>query len=96
MARKEYDAAISLFDESYLFFSKHKWIDDDRAITMMSPSNWSYRELALLNAAAAHAEKGEVTKAKGYYERVTTEFPDNEYAKSALKFIAAARHATQT
>ncbi len=51
---QQYAAAIQSFGESYDFFARHEWIDRFRAITMMSPSAISYREMALCNIAFGH------------------------------------------
>ncbi|MDH3639811.1 MAG: hypothetical protein OES09_15310, partial [Gammaproteobacteria bacterium] len=54
MSLKDYDTAIDQFQRSYDFFSKHYWLDKYRGVTMMSPSIWSYREMALMNIASVH------------------------------------------
>jgi hypothetical protein len=46
-----YAAAIQAYGESYDFFARHEWIDRFRAITMMSPSAISNREMGLCNIA---------------------------------------------
>ena len=79
--------AIPFHQRSYDFFSHHAWIDRFRAITMMSPSAMSYREMALLNIAFAHSQIGDGKTAKAYYERAIQEFPQSGMARAALRFI---------
>jgi hypothetical protein len=79
--------AIVHFRASFEFFSEHSWIDRYRAITMMSPSAASYREMALLNVAFCHAQLGNGPAARAAYERVSREFPDSPLAKSTLRLI---------
>jgi hypothetical protein len=85
--RKKYIEAIPFFEESYRFFTTHKWVDDYRVFTMFSSSRISYREMALLNIAFCQSQIGNGTKSKEYYLRTLSEFPDSEMAKTALKLI---------
>ena len=58
--RKErFAEAVPHFFKSYDFFARHAWVDRWRALTMLSPSRISYREMALLNAACCLAQSGE-------------------------------------
>jgi hypothetical protein len=52
---QQYAAAINAYKESYDFFARHTWIDRFRAITMMSASAISYREMALCNIAFCYS-----------------------------------------
>lgn len=87
MAREDYDTAISSFWSSYEFFSDNEWLDRHRSLTMMSPSIWSYREMALMNIASAYIAKEDYVAAETACQRVLKEFPDNEIAKAALNTI---------
>ncbi|MFM2093789.1 MAG: hypothetical protein RIS70_913 [Planctomycetota bacterium] len=83
----QFREAIPLHQQSYEFFSRHTWLDRYRAITMMSPSAMSYREMALINIAFAHSQLGDGKTAKAYYERALQEFPQSGMARAALRFI---------
>ena len=87
MSRENYEAAISEFEASYKFFSEHAWLDKYRAIMMMSPSIWSYREMALMNIASVYAAQGNYEAAKTACQRVLEEYPDNKIAKSTIEMI---------
>ena len=95
MARKDYDQAISQFEDSYKFFSEHDWLDRYRSITLMSPSVWCYREMALMNIASACVAKEEYAEAEKVCRRVLEEYPDNEVASNALRTIQALTNSTE-
>src|SRR5688572_16583375 len=54
--KQQYAAAIEAYQESYEFFARNPWIDQYRAIVMMSPSAISYREMALCNIAFCYTQ----------------------------------------
>lgn len=87
LAEKKYQSAIREFEQSHMFFTRYPQMDQFRAVVLMSPSIWSYREMALLNIAFCYGQLGEASMAKTYYEQVLSDFPDNDYAMNALKFI---------
>ncbi len=87
LAAKNYQPAIREFEKSHMFFTRYPQIDHFRAVVLMSPSIWSYREMALLNVAFCYGQLGEVNMAKTTYEQVRSDFPDNDYAIHALKCI---------
>jgi len=67
--QREFEEAIPDFKAGYSFFTRHSWLDRYRAITVLSPSAMSYREMALLNIAFAYGQLGEGAKSKEYYLR---------------------------
>jgi tetratricopeptide (TPR) repeat protein len=87
--REEYPQAISEFEQSYEFFRKNAWVDQYRAVTMMTPAAMPFREMALINIGYCQRKMGENRKAKATYERVLQEFPDSVMARSGLEAIAA-------
>jgi tetratricopeptide (TPR) repeat protein len=87
MQGQQYEAAIKAFENSYAFFSRHSWLDRFRSITMMSPGAMCFREMALINIAAAYAQLGDGAMAKHYYQRAATEFPGSVMARGALVLI---------
>jgi tetratricopeptide (TPR) repeat protein len=86
--RKErFAEAVPHFYQSYDFFTQHAWVDRWRAVTMLSPSRISYKEMALLNVAFCLAQSGERERAILEYKRVLAEFPNSRMAKSALRLL---------
>lgn len=79
-----YEKAAQEFEKSLRFLTLYRWIDTYRYITMLSSQN-SYVEMALLNIAFCHARLGDRQKAKEYYIKTLTLFPDSQMAKDELK-----------
>ena len=96
MSLKDYDTAIDQFQRSYEFFSKHYWLDKYRGVTMMSPSIWSYREMALMNVASAHVARKDFEAAQAACLRVLDESPQNEIASSTIEMIQATSGVSET
>jgi tetratricopeptide (TPR) repeat protein len=88
-----YEAAIEAFQDSYAFLSRHPWIDRFRSITMLTPAAMCYREMALINIAAAYGQLGDGAAAKLYYQRAAAEFPSSTMARNALTFIDSVERA---
>ena len=59
LRQEQYLEAISAFEESLEFFTRHSWIDTYRAITLMTPTTSSFREMALMNIAFAYGQLGD-------------------------------------
>ena len=94
LGQKKYQEAILAFEDSLAFFAKHRWVDSYRAITLMTPSSFSYREMALMNIAHAHGQLDDGESSRAYYEQVVEEYPNNEIAQVALKLIEASTKIT--
>lgn len=86
----EYHAAIASHEASLRFFERHPWIDRFRAITLMTPSAFSYTEMALMNIAYCYGQLGDIQAAQAFYQQTLNLYPDNEVAAAALNFIDAA------
>lgn len=84
-----YTQAISEFEKSYDFFTEHAWIDKYRFIVLLSSSRISYTEMALVNIAFCYTQIGNGGKAKEYYEKTLSQFPDSGMAQSALRMMQA-------
>jgi hypothetical protein len=82
-----YEAALDSFTKSFVFFSKHKWVDTFRAFTIFSASKQSYREMAMLNKAFTLNCLDKNEEAKKCYEDCLKEYPDNLMAYEALKMM---------
>jgi len=87
--KKQFEAAIPHFERSFEFFTRHIWLDKFRCITMLSASSFSYREIALLNAAFCHGQIGNGELAKQYYQKALDAFPDSSMAQAALNMASA-------
>lgn len=85
--RERFAEAVPHFEKSYEFFSRHRWLDSFRALTLLSSSRISYREMALLNAAFCLAQSGERLKAIEEYRRVLAEFPGSKVSEAALRLV---------
>lgn len=83
----KYEQAIEEFKKSYVFFSKHVWIDKCRFFTLLSSSRMSYREMALINIAFCYSQINDGRNSKEYYLKAIEQFPRSEMANTALKFI---------
>lgn len=79
--------AVPHFEDSYEFFSRHAWVDRWRAITMLSSSRISYREMALLNIAFCLAQSDQRESAIAEYRRVLREFPGSKLAETAIRML---------
>jgi hypothetical protein len=85
--REHFADAIPHFFNSYEFFTKHAWVDRWRAVTMLSSSRISYKEMGLLNAAFCLAQTGERERSIQEYKRVLAEFPGSKMAETALRLM---------
>jgi len=89
-----YQEAIQAYEQSLKFFSRHPWIDRFRAVTLLSASAMTYREMALCNIAFCYAQLGERIQAKESYRRVLQEFPSNSLAIVSLRMIECGEQAS--
>ncbi len=85
--QKKFEEAIPHFIASYNFFKKYHWLDKYRYLTLLSSSQISYTEMALLNEAFCLSQIENKNEAIKKYEDVLLEFPNSEIAKSALKLL---------
>lgn len=85
----QYEIAIHLFEESVDYFSRNSWVDQYRAITLLTVSRMGYKEMGLCNIAFCYSQIGEGQTAKEYYELILSEFPDNGLAQAGLKMLTA-------
>jgi hypothetical protein len=85
--RERFTDAIPHFFNSYEFFTKYAWVDRWRAVTMLSSSRISYKEMGLLNAAFCLAQTGERERSIQEYKRVLAEFPGSKMAETALRLM---------
>ena len=88
--RKAFGPAIPAFEKSFDFFSRHKWLDEYRYLTLLSSSRISYREMALLNLAYCHGQTGNSETSREIYQQTLAAFPQSEMARAALRMFDAA------
>ncbi len=91
--REQYQEAIDELRHCYNFLSDHPWIDDFRAIVLLSPSEFSYRESCLCSIAYCLFRSGMVGEARRAYEEILILFPNNPLAKQSLEAITIAASA---
>lgn len=90
----KFTESIPYFEKSVSYFTKNKWVDKYRFLTLFSISKMTYKEMGLCNIAFAYSQTGNGKKAKEYYEQVLTEFPENGLAIAALNMIKSVEHKT--
>ena len=83
----KYEEALNSFEKSKHFFETHGWIDRYRAIVLMSPSNYTYREMAMINIAEAYIQLSDISNAEKAFNDVAAQYPKNIIATTALKLI---------
>lgn len=76
-----YEAAQESFHKSYVFFTRFKWLDTFRALTVFTVSKMSFKELALLNRAQALISLNRVGEANELIEVCLKLYPKNSIAK---------------
>lgn len=86
--QNDFKTAIEYFKQSAEFFTKNKWIDKYRAVTLLSASKMCYREMALCNMAFCYGQTMQAEKAKALYKEILDEYPDNGIAYYALNSIS--------
>jgi tetratricopeptide (TPR) repeat protein len=90
-----YEKAIVSFKNSYDFFTKYRWVDNNRYLTLLSSSKMCYREMALCNIAFCYSQIGKGTNAIEYYSLVLEEYPENGLAKSGLAILNSLKDQSQ-
>ena len=89
--RQEFEQAIPEFQRSLKFFQDHPWLDEFRAITLLSASGMCYREMAWVSLGFCYGQIGDGKNARLYYEQCLKQFPHNGMAESALRLMNAER-----
>ena len=70
--------AILAFEKSYDFFRGNQWVDRYRAFILLSTSQLSYMEMALVNIIYCYQQLGDQNMARKYIKKLKEEFPDNK------------------
>jgi tetratricopeptide (TPR) repeat protein len=81
--------ALPLFEKSVAYFSKNRWIDKYRFITLLSSSGLTYREMGLCNIAFCYSQTGNGLKAKEVYTQTLQEYPENGLANAGLNMLTS-------
>jgi len=84
----EYSKAIEAYKMSYVFFSRHVWLDRFRSLFLLSSSAMCYREMALINTAYCQFQLGEMEPARETYQRALDQFPNNQFSRMGLHAIS--------
>jgi len=93
--QQEYEKAIVSFKNSYDFFTKYCWVDNNRYLTLLSSSKMCYRETGLCNIAFCYSQIGKDTNAIEYYSLVHEEYPENGLAQSGLAILDSLKDQSQ-
>ena len=88
VVKGQFEQAVPHFEAACKFYTRHAWIDRFRYLLIIS-ARMSFREMALVNLAVCHAQIGNGTKSKQYYQQALAEFPKSALAQMALKAIQA-------
>jgi len=83
--------AIPHFERSAALFQRNAWVDRYRAVVLLSPSNWGYREMGLANIAFCQGQLGNGKEAIALYESLLAEYPGSTLAETPLRMMRAAQ-----
>ncbi len=83
----KYEKALKSFKKSKQFFETHSWIDRYRPVVLMSPSIFSYHEMAMINIAEAYIQLNDISNAMKAYNEAIAQYPNNIIATTVLKII---------
>ena len=83
-----YEEAMASFEKSFVYFSRHAWVDTFRVITAFSSSKLSFREIAMVNKAFCLVCLDHKEEARRVYEQCLAEYPKNHIAFFALKALS--------
>ncbi|WP_418639255.1 tetratricopeptide repeat protein [Winogradskyella sp.] len=81
----EFDKAYNDFEKSYKLFDKYKFIDKFGFIFLLSMSDYTYRESALLNQAFICNKIGNKKEAEKLYEKILSINPKNRIARKVIE-----------
>ncbi len=93
--KQKFEAALPSFEKSVAYFSKNRWVDKYRFLTLLSSSRACYKEMGLCNMAFCYSQIGNGQKAKEYYEQVLKEFPENGLALAGLNMLRSVENIAQ-
>lgn len=84
---EQFEEAIECFEKSYDFFTRHRWLDTYRYLTMLSSSRLTFKEMARINKAFCLTQIGKRSEAAAIYRSLLEENPNNKIACSALRMM---------
>lgn len=93
--KQKFEEALPYFERSVAYFSKNRWVDKYRFLTLLSSSRACYKEMGLCNMAFCYSQIGDGQKAKEYYEQVLKEFPENGLALAGLNMLRSVENKAQ-
>jgi len=93
--KQKFGEALPYFEKSVAYFSRNRWVDKYRFLTLLSSSGACYKEMGLCNIAFCYSQTGNGQKAKEYYEQVLKEFPENGLALAGLNMLLSVENKAQ-
>ena len=87
---KCYPEAAEFFRKSYVFFDKHRWVDDLRFITMFSSNALRFRDMDLNNYGVCLTCMEEHEKALEVYQTLQTLNPDYPDLEESIQTVEKA------
>ena len=87
--KQKFVDALPFFEKSVDYFSKNRWVDKYRYITLLSSSKLTYKEMGLCNIAFCYSQTGNGLKAKEVYEQILKEYPENGLANAGLNMLTS-------
>ncbi|MBQ3168172.1 MAG: hypothetical protein IJB99_00275 [Clostridia bacterium] len=90
MKNENFEEALLCFQKSEQFFTRYKWIDRHRYITMFASSAYSYLEMALQNQAYCLIQLNRISEAGEALEKLLAIAPDREDIAHLLREIQGA------
>ena len=87
MSQFQFEEALIEHQKSLEFFEKYPWIDNFRAVVLMSPSPMSYREMALCNLGNCYLQLSRWPEAQSHYEQALKMGPKNRLAQQGLRLV---------
>lgn len=91
--QQRFAEAIPCFQRSFEFFERNAWLDNYRAVVLLTPAAMCYREMALANIAFCHSQIGNGAEARRYYETCLERYPNCGLARAALRMMDSAAKA---
>src|SRR5262249_14815973 len=91
MRRGDYQQAVIAFETQYYVLERNGWLDRFRGLVLLSPTTYSFRELALLYQVAPYVQLGDAQRAEALTRECLRINPMNVFAHTRLELMDAAR-----
>ncbi|NDJ36852.1 MAG: hypothetical protein GYB64_19540 [Chloroflexi bacterium] len=87
LQREEYEAAIVGFAQYLDFLAANPFFDEWHWLLLLTADRYPLSEMTLCNLGYAHAQIGDLGRARSIYNRVLAANPVNDIARAALNAI---------